>query len=380
LKTFGDSICSKEYLEEAMAVQKTSEPSSEDLFAVSSQLLEILSRAGTSIRNPELEPPTARADKNSRYLEGRIFPDPQETSEAECVRRISLDELSREKWELLKGELDRLQLNGAVENGLLSELEKIGDEQIRRLVYMILTYCNPRQRMLVLFMYREAARRRTGSRVYFKVNDLLEVFGYKAQTDGSFPSRIRSQLHRDLMALHRTEINYARPVQRGKRKKTQLEFRSIVRIRSAELDNMPRDFDLAQAADDGYGCADAYTVELEFFDDESGVVLFNDSVNFEQKDFGRTNEDYETKLLVFLASKLKKDTLLEGDSLVLSKRALFKNLDLFGNNGSRNNQILWRTITNLQEQGYIVSAGEVPGKRTPTSMTIKINLGMMRPG
>jgi len=363
-----------------MAVSKPSEPSSDALFAVSSQLLEILSRAGTSIRSPDLEHPTVRADRHGRYLEGRIIPDPQEPSEGECVRRISLDELSREKWELLKDELDRLQLSDAVENGLLRELEKIGDEQIRRLIYMILTYCNPRQRMLVLFMYREAARRRTGSRVYFKVNELLQVFGYKPQADGSFPSRIRSQLHRDLVALHRTEINYTRPIQRGKRKKTQLEFRSIVRIRSAELDNMPRDFDIVQAADDGYGCADAYTVELEFFDDESGVVLFNDAVSFEQKDFGRTSEDYETKLLVFLASKLRKDALTEDNSLVVTKRALFKNLDLFGNNSSRNNQILWRTIEKLKEQGYIMSAGEVPGKRRPANVSIQINLDMMRPG
>jgi hypothetical protein len=43
-------------------------------------------------------------------------------------------------------------------------------------------------------------------------------------------------------------------------------IKSVLRIKDYEIDNVPRDFDLAKAADYTYELADAYTVALEFFD------------------------------------------------------------------------------------------------------------------
>ena len=51
----------------------TSRATSEELlFAVSSQLLGVLTRAGASMRNPDVEPPTALQEKGARFLEERI--------------------------------------------------------------------------------------------------------------------------------------------------------------------------------------------------------------------------------------------------------------------------------------------------------------------
>ena len=361
----------------------TSRATSEELlFAVSSQLLGVLTRAGASMRNPDVEPPTALQEKGARFLEERIKADPQDPNEVEYVRRISLDDLSAEKWEILKQELSRLQSLTSLDTGLSNFLDKIPDEQIRRLIYMIMTFCNPRQRILVLHMYREAARTKSGSRVFFNTNDLLQALGYAKQEDGSFPSRCRSQLHRDLMALGSTKVYYNRPIQLGGRKRTKLMFRSIVRIRDVYLDNAPRKFDLVRAAEDGYGCADGYTVELEFIDDEDGgVVLFADSVvDVKQKAFAHTTDDYVTKLKIYLASRLSQKSLVDGKYLDLTIRSLFKNLDLVGKNGSRNKEILYRTRDELIKEGVLINAWELPGKHYPTNIRFHINPEKMRPG
>ena len=42
---------------------------------------------------------------------------------------------------------------------------------------------------------------------------------------------------------------------------------------------------------------------------------------------------------------------------------LFKNLDLFGSNTSRNSAIFWRTVDELKEKRFLLNACEVPGKR-----------------
>ena len=63
----------------------------------------------------------------------------------------------------------------------------------------------------------------------------------------------------------------------------------------------------------------------------------------------------------------------DGQYLTISKRYLFKNLDLLGSNTSRNNQIFWRTVDQLKEQGYILSAQEVVEKKKMSKIQFTVN-------
>jgi len=340
-------------------------------FPVSSQVLDVVIHAGATIRNPDVQPPVVRSDKTGRYIEMLISPDSEElTEQVACIRRISLDDLSVEEWKRLNEQCASLQLRACIDNGLSKELEKIGDERVRRIIYTLLTFLNPRQVALMLYLYREAYRQKSGPRVYIKVNEMLGVLGYTKAGDGGYPAKYRSQLHRDLVALHRTEILIARRQVSRRTSRTKLVFKSILRIKDVDLDNLPRDFDIVRAAEDGYGSADAYTVDLEFFDtDPGGTVLFATDLDFNQRRFARTGDDYETRLMVYLASCLKEDTQV----VVASKRALYKKLDLLGSNGGRNTRLLWRTIELLQTQGYILKATELPGKRYSTKIEFTVN-------
>jgi hypothetical protein len=70
---------------------------------------------------------------------------------------------------------------------------------------------------------------------------------------------------------------------------------------------------------------------------------------------------------------MKWDTLQDGRYLHISKQYLFKNLDLLGSNSSRNNQIFWRTVDELQQEGYILSAQELPGKKRVATVQFQLN-------
>lgn len=347
-------------------------------FPVSSQVLDVLIHVGATIRNPDVQPPVVRSGQDGRYLEMHISTDSEDNSEQiACVRRVSLDHLSVEEWEQINKHCADLQLQSCVDNGLSKELEQIEDERIRRAIYALLTFLNPRQVAIVLFLYREAHRSKTGPRVYLNVNELLKALGYTQNADGGFPAKYRSQLHRDLVALHRTEILMIRQqpsLRRGRINRTKLIFKSILRIKDVDLDNLPRDFDIIQAAEDGYGSADGYTIELEFFETEpGGAVFFSEDLELNQRRFARTSEDYETRLIIFLASQIKDEVLL-----VISKRALYKKLDLLSTNSGRNNQLLWRTIEALKQRGYILNAAEIPGKRWPTKIEFEVNPEKLR--
>jgi hypothetical protein len=360
------------------AVTTPKRPVGEGQIVISTQQLEIMSRAGASIRNPDVENPTVRSDKGIGYLQQTIHADPLESFDVECIRRVRLTGLGEHKIQVLTEALNNLELSSLVDNGLFLELEKkVPDEEVRRLICALFTYCNAEQRKIVLYMYREAAQRKTGTRVTFQTNELLEAFGYDRKEDGSFSASVRSQLHRDLMALHSTELHFERP-NPGKRRARKVMFRSLLRIRDVDLDNLPRDFDLEQAAKDGYGCADSYTVDLDFFDEDSSKVIIAE-VDFARKTHRRA-DDYDTRLVIFLASRLRKESLVEGNCVVVSKRALNKHLELFGANTSRNNEILWRTIQSLESQKFLLGAAELPGKRQASSIKFSINLDMMWPG
>ena len=235
-----------------------------NIFGVDGPLLRILPRAGATIRNPDTRLPVLRSDAGGYYLEMMIEGDPDEESEVEMVRRIPLDNLSVEEWRELKKEYDSLDLETYLSKGIKG-LDQIEDIRLRRLTAALLTFLNPRQVQLVLFLYRAAAAEGTGSLVKIRSNDILEVMGYERTKDGSFHAVIRSQLHCDMMALHRTELVYAQETWTGEKLEADVKIRNILRVQEYHVDNVQRDFDSEKAADYAYSAADSYTVNLEFF-------------------------------------------------------------------------------------------------------------------
>lgn len=345
-------------------------------FPVDGQFLMVLPRASASIRNPDVQLPSLRSEGDSYYLEMRIETDPKDIGEVALTRRVLLEDLSEEEWEDLNAHYANLDLEVCKNLGIGKGLEKIQDSRIQRLFMALLTFLNPRQVAVVLFLYKEAAKQGNGPVVSFRSNDLLESLGYTRAKDGSFTARSRSQLNRDLVALHRTELVMAQSLKKGNTIGAKVIVKSVLRIRDYEIDNVPRDFDLTKAADYTYELADAYTLSLEFFEGPNRTgdyVLFSNSIEIQQKLGINAKNNYSMKLLVYLASRMKWDKLQDGQYLSISKQYLFKNLDLLGSNLSRNNQILWRTIEELKHQGYILEAQELPGKRKVTNIQFRIN-------
>ena len=350
-------------------------------FPVDGQLLMVLPRAGASIRNPDVQLPILKSDGDGYYLEMRVETDPKDISEVALTRRVPLEDLSEEECEELKTQYANLDLEACKDLGIGKGLEKIQDRRIQRLFMALLTFLNPRQVAIVLFLYKEAAKQGNGPIVSFRSNDLLESLGYTRAKDGSFTARSRSQLNQDLVALHRTELVMAQSLRKGNTLGAKVIVKSVLRIKDYELDNVPRDFDLAKAADYTYELADAYTLSLEFFEGPSRTgdyVLFSNSINIQQKHGSNAKHDYSMKLLVYLASRMKWDKLQDGQYLSISKQYLLKNLDLLGSNLSRNNQILWRTIEELKQEGYVLEAQELSGRRKSTTIQFRINADKVR--
>jgi len=350
-------------------------------FPVDGQLLMVLPRAGASVNNPDVHLPILRSDGDGYYLEMRVESAPGEASEVAVTRRVPLEDLSSEEWEELKEQYNSLDLEALVDQGISKGLEKIQDRKIQRLFMALLTFLNPRQVGIVLYLYRIAAEQNNGPVVTFRSNDLLEKLGYKRSKGGSFHAKVRSQLNRDLVALHRVELVLAKFLREGDKIGAEVIIKSILRIKSYKIENLSRDFDLVKAADYTYELADSYTVALEFFEGPSRTgdyVLFAGDVDITQKLGSNTKNDYRTKLLVYLASRLKWDSPQDGQYLTISKQYLFKNLDLLGSNSSRNNQIFWRTVEELRQEGYILGAQELPGKRKTPSIQFQINSEKLR--
>lgn len=358
-------------------VSKKSDPG----FPVDGQLLMILPRAGASLKNPDVQLPILRSDPDGYYLEMRVDVDPQESGEVSLTRRVPLENLTAEEWEDLKSQYASLDLKACTDQGVSKGLEKIQDRRVQRLFMALLTFLNPRQVAIVLHLYRLAAQQGAGPLVAFRSNDLLESLGYARTKDGGFPAKLRSQLNRDLVALHRTELVLAQSLRKGNNVGAKVIIKSVLRIKDYEIDNVPRDFDLVKAADYTYELADAYTISLEFFEGPGRTgdyVLFANSIDITQKQGSNAKHDYKTKLLVYLASRMKWDSLRDGQYLNISKQYLFKNLDLLGSNSSRNNQIFWRTVDELKQEGYIVEAQETPGKKKVATIQFQINPEQIR--
>ncbi len=353
----------------------------ETAFPVDGQLLMVLPRAAASFKNPDVQLPILRSDADGYYLEMRVEADAGDPLEVAVTRRVPLENLSTEEWEDLKDQYAKLDLKSCTDQGISKGLEKIQDRRIQRLIMALLTFLNPRQVSIVLYLYRLAAQQGTGPSVSFRSNDLLESLGYTRTRDGGFASKLRSQLNRDLVALHRTELVLAQSLRKGNNIGAKVMIKSVLRIKDYEIDNVPRDFDLVKAADYTYELADAYTVSLEFFEGPSRTgdyVLFANSIDITQKLGSNAKSDYKTKLLIYLASRMKWDAPQDGQYLVISKQYLFKNLDLLGSNSSRNNQIFWRTVDELKQEGYVLGAQELPGKKKVPNIQFQINPERLR--
>lgn len=352
-------------------------------FPVDGQLLMLLPRAAASIHNPDVRLPILRSDKDGYYLEMRVEADITDLSEVAVTRRVPLENITVEEWRDLKQEYENLDLEALVDKGISKGLEKITDRRIQRLFMALLTFLNPRQVGIVLYLYKLAAEQNNGQIVTFRSNDLLESLGYSRTKDGGFHAKVRSQLNQDLVALHRIELVLAKSLREGNNIGAEVIIKSVLRIRSYKIENLSRDFDLIKAADYTYELADSYTVSLEFFEGPGRTgdyVLFASEVDITQKQGANAKNDYKTKLLVYLASRLKWDSPQDGQYLTISKQYLFKNLDLLGSNSSRNNQIFWRTVEELRNEGYVLGAQELSGKRRAIEFQINPQQIRSHPG
>ena len=93
----------------------------------------------------------------------------------------------------------------------------------------LLTFLNPRQVGIVLYFYKLAAEQNNGPVVTFRSNDLLESLGYSRTKGGSFHAKLRSQLNRDLVALHRVELVLAKSLREGDKIGAEVIIKSILR-------------------------------------------------------------------------------------------------------------------------------------------------------
>jgi hypothetical protein len=353
-----------------------------EFFPVDAQLLMLLPRAGASLRHADVRSPMLRSDPDGYYLEQRLEMDPEDSSELGLTRRIVLDQLSAPEWEQLKtafAAFDRLTCR---EVGVSKGLEVIHDRRLERLLTGIMTFLNPRQVAIILHLYRLAAQQQS-STVTLRSNDLLQAFGYTRTKDGGFASKLRSQLHRDLVALHRTELIYP-PLRRqavGGKTTGKAKIKTILRIKDFHIAHANPHFDLFKAADYTYELADSYTIGLEFWEGigrKSDCLWFPQSLDIRQPIGSNAKNDYQTRLLIYLASRLQWDAPSDGEYLILSKQSVFRNLDLLGSNSSRNHQIFWRTVEALKAAGYLLAAQELPGKKKINSIQFQVNSERLR--
>jgi hypothetical protein len=113
----------------------------------------------------------------------------KEQSEVPVTRRVPLENLSAEEWEELSAQYANLDLSACTDLGISKALEKIPGRRVQRLFMALLTFLNPRQVAIVLYLYKEAAGQGNSPLLSFRSNDLLESMGYSRAKDGSFRGR-----------------------------------------------------------------------------------------------------------------------------------------------------------------------------------------------
>jgi hypothetical protein len=339
-------------------------------FPLDGTLLQLLPRAGAVLRHPHQGLPQWQAQADGDYLLMRLMAGP-EVSEVEITRRLPLSYLEPGDRLPLITKLQTLDLEPCRTQGLTKGLAPLADRRLKRLLTGLITFLNPRQMAILLYLYRLAHQQQSPI-LTFQANDLLTDLGYSRTADGGYASKLRSQLHCDLVALHRTELVF--PSLKAKGGKARI--RSLLRIKACQSTNRTDRFDMLQAADLTYELADSYSLTLEFVEgiQKTGDCLWlGGAIDLTQQLGSNAKNDSQMRLLIYLASRLKWDRPQDREYLILSKPTLFSALDLLGSNSSRNNQIFWRTVEALKVSGHLINAQELPGKQRVNSVQFQIN-------
>lgn len=353
----------------AMPTPTTKTPALQS-FPIDGTLLQLLPRAGAVLRHPHQGLPQWQAQADGDYLLMRLMAG-SESSEVELTRRLSLAYLAPEERLALLAQFQALTLESCRTQGIAKGLAPLADRRLKRLLTGLMTFLNPRQMAIVLYLHRLAHQQQSPT-ITLLANDLLTALGYSRTADGGYASKLRSQLHCDLVALHRTELVFSSL--KGKGGKARI--RPILRIKACQATNRTDRFDLLQAADLTYEMADSYMLTLEFCEgiQKTGDFLWlGGPIDLTQQLGSNAKNDTQMRLLIYLASRLKWDRPQDREYLILSKPALFSALDLLGSNSSRNNQIFWRTIEALKASGHLINAQELPGKQRINSIQFQIN-------
>lgn len=348
----------------------------DSFFPVDGRFLMILPRAAATRRNPDVASMEARETAEGHFLESKVVADESEPTEIELVRRVSLKDET--DWQQFKDQLEGLELG----NKKLSDaLDEISDSRTKRMIMALGTFLDGSQIAIVLYLYRLASQQNNGPHVKFFSNELLDTLGYSRTLLGTHHPDNRSRLHCDLVSLHRTEILFGRTLRRGARLGAKMIVKKVLTIKEYEIDNLPREFDLDVAADYTKGLADEYTIELGFADGLRGgdSVLFANDLDIRLTSQHRLKNDHFMRLVAYLGSRLNWDKPTSGNMLTISKSCLMKNLNILGGNSTRNNQILWETIADLQQKKILLGARELAGKRSRSQIELQINPEKIRP-
>jgi hypothetical protein len=362
-----------------MPSSKTAVNGSSGSFAVDGHLLRLVSRAGIPLRNPNLRAPLVREDGEGAFLEMRV--ESNGDGELGLVRRIAVESLSPDALKTVPIALEQMDWSACVNKGLTQGLAGVEERSQRRWLTSLMTFLNPRQLAILLYCYQQYCYQQgtsASAQVTVNSDDLLMALGYTRTKDGGFASKVRSQVHQDLVALHRVELVYPRAIMLGKMAgesaSRKVEVRSLLKIVDFVPERSASGFDLFRAADMSFEMAERYTVELICRrDGATSRVLFPKTVDLSQRLGGNAKNDYRMRLLIYLASRVAWGLLSDGQYMILSKQGLFNNLDLLGSNSSRNNQIFWRTIEGLKQEKFIMSAQELPGKSKMNSVQFQVN-------
>ncbi|MBC8121438.1 MAG: hypothetical protein H7Y22_06315 [Gemmatimonadaceae bacterium] len=356
----------------------------EPFFRFDGQIARYLPRGGATLKNPDAQTPALRRDdRGVWFLEMTFTADPDHPSEIELTRRIPLDNLSEEDWQNLQHWYANLDFKQIIAQGISNGLEKIEDTRVQRLFMSLLTFLNPRQVAVLIYLYRAADEQGSTPQVCFESNELLEALGYSRSNDGRFPAEVRAQLNRDLVALHRMELVIPDPEQDANASRAVYLVKNILRIEKFAVDKGGRKtFDWQKAADYTHELADGYTVSLGFFDTikrGSDYLLLSKDIDLKQKPNAQASRNYRMKLQTYLWGRMAWDDLQEGQYLNVSLAYLLKHLELFGNNKSRNKAILYEVIEELKREGedpksegLIVDYKEVVNRKSVT-VRFKIN-------
>jgi hypothetical protein len=339
-------------------------------FPVEGHLLRLVGRAGIPLRNPDLRPPLVRVEGEDTYLEMRV----ESGEEVGLVRRMAMD--SAEVQQLMPIALEKMDWNACVHKGLAQGLAGLEGRLEERWLTSLMTFLNPRQLAILLYCARLGSHLGSGP-VSFESDDLLVALGYTRTRDGGFASKVRSQVHRDLVTLHRVDLVYPRSIALGKTgtdaANRKVEVRSLLKIVDFVPERSDSGFDLFRAADLSYEMAERYTVDLTCSGAARDRILFPQRLDLSQRLGGNAKNDYRMRLLMALASRVAWGTISDGQYMIVSKQGLFNQLDLLGSNSSRNNQIFWRTIEGLKQEKFLISAQELPGKSKLNSVQFQIN-------